>query len=184
MQLENHTCSSRSEGCLSLTNRSWSAGSEGGEHALASWRSKVSVWLSWWDVCGPGEVGRDVNPKELKGLYSLYLLPVHVKGKEFCVFGFTEIYNQFLGFWGFQIIIRTPFSLMLNLLSVGWLAATCYQSYYCRVAQAPSVKTEYKLATHNNAWCHKKDFNTPLTVFSECTAWWLPAKLVCSSQHK
>ena len=52
------------------------------------------------DVCGPGEVGRDVEPKELKAFYPLYLLPVHVEGRELCAFGFLEIHNHFLGFRG------------------------------------------------------------------------------------
>ena len=52
------------------------------------------------DVCGPGEVGRYVNPKELKALYPLYLLSVHVEDRELCAFEFPEIHNQFLGFRG------------------------------------------------------------------------------------
>ena len=48
-------------------------------------------------MCDPGEVGRDVNPNELKALYPLYLLSVHVEGRDLCAFEFTEIHNQFLG---------------------------------------------------------------------------------------
>ena len=77
------------------------------------------------DVCGPGEVGREMNPKELKALYPLYLLSVHVEGRELCAFRITEIHNQFLGFWG----VWTPFCQMLNFLPAGWLDVVCYQSY-------------------------------------------------------
>ena len=50
------------------------------------------------DVGGPGEVSRDVNPKDLE---PLYLLSVHAEGRELCAFGFPEIHNQLLGFRGF-----------------------------------------------------------------------------------
>ena len=52
------------------------------------------------DVRGPGEVGRDVNPKELKALYPLYLLPMHEEGRDLFALGYPEIHNQFLGFQG------------------------------------------------------------------------------------